>query len=485
MTIDVIINTHLNLRRDQLTDEQLDRLKQALTIADPDKERAVREEVWGADEWPDNIHLWETEGESVLLPRGIGDMLDLILQPDKLLWIDQRTDAPMSTSLWRNPLLRDYQEQAALTLMAHDQGVYEAPTGSGKTVTMLEVIRRLGRKALVIVNSTHIAEQWRERASQHLGVMPGLIGDGVWQEEPGLNVALQQTLWARRDSLDGWWENWGLIVLDECHHVPARTFYDVIQRFPARYRYGLSATPEKQEGWERLVRASIGPVVHTTDEEPLIQAGVIHRPEVRILSSSFETDFWPTHRAHKNEDGVLTCTYPKCNRTGLVHRNNWSDIVKELVDDAARNDLIATEIAKLLGEGRAIIVLSRRLGHLDNLARRVGALVGTENLYRLSGKEKTKTRMETYERAERGNIAIFATVGDEALDIPRLDTVVLAFPTKNAGLIEQQIGRASRAHPDKAPPLVIDVADPMSVLDNQLKSRMRVYRRKRLTVTNA
>lgn len=458
-------------------------LEQALTIENPAKERAMREMTAGADDLPDEIELfWEADGRYVI-PRGFAAALGK--KHDDIEWTDERVVRPIDTSLWINPILRDYQEKACKTLMSHEQGVYEAPAGSGKTVTGLELIRRLGQRALVIVNNTHIAGQWIERAAQHLGLsrdMIGLIGDGKWHEQD-ITIALQQTLWARRDSLEAWWEDWGLVMLDECHHAPASSFFDIIQRFPAKFRIGLSATPDKQKGLETLVEAAIGPIVTKTPREVLVQAGTIVNPTVEILPSQFSMNFWPTHSYRKDEGPECEYHDRGCNKRGMRHQNNYSDVIAKLIDDDARNDLLADRIVRAYGEGRAVLVLSRRLKHLDNMARRVIKAIGDEDVYRLSGKEKTDEKLAIYDRAEQGQLVIFSTVGDEALDIPRLDTLVMAFPVKNAGLIEQQLGRVARVHHEKAAPEVIDVGDNMGVLDNQLKARMRVYRKQGLTIT--
>ncbi len=481
--IEAYVKSHIAIEETSLTIEQIDRLKESLTIPNPDKEVAIREHVRGAQSMPDTIELWGHDGiATFLLPRGIADQLEEVLD-EEVYWHDFRADHPIDTSDWSAPTLFDYQEPAVVEMVTGEQGVYQAPAAAGKTVTMLEAVRRIGQRALVVVNSTHIAAQWADRAREHLGLARvGIIGDAKWEEED-LTVAVQQTLWSRRDELGSWWDDWGLVCLDECHHVPATTFYDIIQRFPARYRLGLSATPDKQVGRERLVRASLGPTLHATPRGTLVSAGRIVDPTVRFIQSNFSYVLWPTHRAQKDPDtGLLVCEYARrgCDRKGLRHQNNYAELVKELIDDDARNDLISDAIVRAYGEGRAIIVLSRRLGHLDNLARRVVAQIGQEDVYRLSGKEKTATRMDIYERAEEGKLVIFATVGDEALDIPRLDTIVLAFPSKNEGLIEQQIGRVARTHPGKAAPLVIDVTDDVPALDKQLRQRVKVYRRQGL-----
>ncbi len=463
------------------------RIKRSLTITNPERDVARREHVRGWDQIPKTIELWRESEDGLIIPRGLGDQLEVMLGTDDVEWVDNRVDVPISTSLWRNPIMRPYQEPAVVAMKNMEQGIYKTAPAGGKTVVVLEAIRRIGRRAVVVVNNVHLAAQWRQRAQEHLGIEAGLIGDGVW-EEADLTIAIQQTLWARRDSLDGWWETWGLSCWDECHHAPADTFFDIIQRFPSRWRLGVSATPNKAKGFEHLVRVGIGPVIHETPDSELVKSGVILRPEVIVVPTEFDYPFWPTHRAKKVE-GVVTCEFKDrgCDRRGPTHRNNYSSLTKELVNDPGRNDIIADRIVWALNEDRAVLVLSGQLGHLDNLASRCVALIGNnDDIFRLSGKEKADERMELYERADEGHLAIFATqVGDEGMDIPRLDTLVLAFPTRNEDLLAQRVGRIARTHPRKKRPIVFDFRDLASVLQNQLRARERYYKRKKLTLVEA
>jgi superfamily II DNA or RNA helicase len=471
------VRSHIELNGEDLRPEQIARLTDALTIPNPDKDRAVREHVYGAEDMPDKIELWRETEIGYLIPRGVGDDLDEVLA-SKIKWENEMTSAPVKTSLWQNPILRDEQEAAVVAIQDFAQGVIQAPPGFGKTVTMLEAIRRIGQRSLIIVNNTTIAEQWRARAREHLGLSEvGLVGDAKWVEHD-LTIAMQQTLWSRRDSLDGWWETWGLVCLDECHHASAETFYDIIQRFPSRYRVGLSATPKKQKGRAALVRAAIGPTVFKFEESM--------EGDVVIRETGFTYNFLPTHRAYKDPNTEeMTCEHAQrgCTAKGLIHRNNYSALVNELIVDDARNDIVARDIVSAYKEGRTILVISRRHKQIDDIARRVIAEIGPEDVYRMSGKEETRERSETQNLADSGNIVIFSTVADEALDIPRLDTLVLPFPNRQEGLVEQQIGRIARYHPEKKRPVVYDYLDAFRVSDNQLKERMRVYRRKGLTIT--
>ena len=467
-----------------LSFEQEVRLQRALSVENVEKERAIREHIWGAEEMPDMLSLWARSGDDWIIPRGFAAQLPETLATE-IEWVDQRVSVPINTFGWNPISVRDYQEAAVADLLSYEQGVYQSPAGSGKTVAALELARRAQQRTIVIVNNTHIARQWQERAEQHLGISTGILGDNDWDEQD-LTVALQQTLWARRDRLSGFWETWGLVILDECHHAPADTFYFTVQQFPALRRVGLSATPWKQKALATLVTASLGPIVTSTDRGMLVERGVIVNPSVRILNSGFNHPFWPTHHLEPDEEtGALVC--PKadkgCDRKGFTHRNNYTDVVKALVDDEGRNELLGLEILRAYKQGRAVLVVSRRLKHLDNLARAaIKYGVDEEDVYRLSGKEKTSEKLAIYERAEDGQVVIFSTVGDEAMDIPRLDTIVLAFPGRNEGLIEQQIGRVARTHHEKLDPEVVDIRDNMNVLEDQLKARMRVYRRQGLTM---
>jgi superfamily II DNA or RNA helicase len=277
------VGSHLLINEDGLPSHIVDFIKQALIFPNPEKEVAKKQHLWNAHELPDEVFLWEKQGSTLVLPRGFATDLREGLNKlgYRLEWNDKRHSH--SLEQWAvnamTPIeLRDYQEQAAQQMCELQQGVFESPTGSGKTITMLEAIRRIAQRSLIIVDKTNIAEQWRKEARDKLNVELGLIGDNEWGEAP-ITVALVQSLWSSRELLESdWWGQWGLVVLDECHHAPAFSFQDIIQRFPAKFRFGLSATPKKGGRIVPYAQKIIGPNFKTTTSQELKERGILVHP---------------------------------------------------------------------------------------------------------------------------------------------------------------------------------------------------------------
>lgn len=438
-------------------------IQDALSFANPERISAKREKIPGWQKLPAKILLWEKQDGIYYLPRGFAHNLSdglsqLGYEAD---WQDNRASVETNAfEIARTIDLRSHQGAAVEALLKSHQGIYEAPPGSGKTVTALEAIRRAGQRALVIVDKTNIADQWRERARQYLGITTGFIGDGQWDEQD-LTIGMKQTLY--RHHSEEFFERWGLVCLDECHHAPAETYKLLLQSFPAKYRIGLSATPDKQNG--PIAEAIFGPIFHRTTREELQGTGYIVRPTIRLITTQFTYKFKPTR------------TY-----RGTVVRNNYQRMMAALVSDRRRNQLIADRIHEEWGHHQ--LVVSRRLAHLVILHDLCKERFPSTQLFMLTGKENREERQFVSKAVEKlDQCVIFSTLADEALDIPRLDRLHLAWPQRQPGLIRQQVGRIERAFPGKTDALVLDYVDQVGVLQNQAKTRHKdVYRKERFPV---
>ena len=478
----IVVDTHLRIAQADMSGKGIASLiVNALQIPNAAKDTARREHVYGWQEMPDEIVLWayDASNNSWVLPRGYAAELfsDLDSMGIKFEIIDHRLKVYSADHMLMLPVgVRDDQDEMVKHMLKVEQGVLEAPPGSGKTVASLELIRRSEQRSLVIVDKTNIAAQWKERAEWFLGYEPGLIGDGAFVIKD-FTVALVQTLWAKQDMLrdSGFFDQWGLVLLDECHHAPARTFSETMQLFPAHYRFGVSATPERREGLWVEVEAAIGPLIHKVTKGDLRSLGVLVSPKVVVHSTGFNRDYFPTHKYVNDQ----VCDRMGCTRARhkKLHRNNYTDIVGELATDEDRNNVIRNNIVNDFWDGRHVLVVSSRKSQLRELKVQVGLMLGNDSdLYMLTGDQSTEERMEVANAAENGPCVIFSTIADEALDIPRLDSLHLVWPTRNTQKIRQQLGRVERVHPAKKDAIVHDYADDVGPLRGQLSERFaQVY----------
>lgn len=468
-SIDVSVRNSLRIRLDDLTEEQRTEIRDSLSFTNPAYTMAIKE-MMDTRTIPKRIHTVREEDGYLLVPRGATDTLRTIMEG--IRWWDRRRDVPCSIDA--DPvLLRPHQEEPIEALLEREQGVYEAPPGSGKTVVCLELWRRAARRCVVLVDRKNIAEQWRDRARTHLGVEAGFVGDDRWEEQD-ITIALVQTLRSRMDELKAkrWFDDWGMVLVDECHHVQASGWASVVESFPARYRFGVSATPDRENDMYAMTKAVLGPTVHTTEKDELVETGTLMKPEIRMVRTDFSARYIGTHEARH-------CQHDDCHGKGRVHRNNFTAMMGVLAVDEDRASIVVDTV--LREKGRTQMVISKRLKHLALIASPLEAMVHdgdfSDDILWLTGKQDTKERMDVIRRAAQGSCVIMSTLADEALDIPQLDVIHLAWPSKSAPLVQQQIGRVERTCPGKDRPIVYDYVDSsVGVRDNQWRNRRdRVY----------
>jgi superfamily II DNA or RNA helicase len=252
----------------------------------------------------------------------------------------------------------------------------------------------------------------------------------------------------------------------------------LVSLFPARVRVGLSATPDKTGDF--LVAESIlGDVFHEVPYEDLEELGIIVKPHVEVVETSFEFTYWPDHRVERNKKTgkVPPCEVPNCPKAGKPHghRNNYQKLKAAVVEDPQRSAIIADKVIELSGQGHHQLVVSDQTGHLDTIGTHLLDRGFADKIFQLTGKLKGSRREQMIAEIEASaECVILSTIAGEALDIPAIDVVHLVFPTRNAKKTEQNIGRGSRTHDGKVKSVIYDYADfNVNVLAGQFGSRLR------------
>lgn len=378
---------------------------------------------------------------AVLLPRQAPELAGVG-------YVD-RTSCPPAATLELQLEPRPYQAAAREAWEAGGrQGVLQAPCGAGKTVIGQDCIARAPTPALVLVHTLDLARQWQDRLRSQLGVEASLVGGGVAQAPGRVTIATFQTL-ATRDfwKRHRWGASFGLVVVDEAHHVPADTFADVMLSLPARWRLSLTATPDRPDGLSQLLWWHMGGLVYQIDQAQLTRAGVLMPPQVRFLATGWS----PPRKAA------------------------WQDLLTAACEDAGRNELLLEVLDDLVGEGRQVLVLTKRVAHARGIAEAVRQL--GHRSHQLTGQLSKKVRAKILAQAAAQDLDVITatTVADEGLDLPRLDALVLTMPTKPGGRLEQRVGRVMRSAEDKRTPVVVDLVD--VGLEGLAHGRARLYRR--------
>jgi len=467
-----------------------------LTILNPDWVEAKKRQQWDLEGIPKWIILGElgtgtaTNGDEVVMPRGYAKEYKLLLREHghKVKWVDRRCWHRGPAFGFQDFNYRDHQPAAVKAIIKHQQGIYEAPTGSGKSTVGCAVIwRTCPRKAHILVDKIELVHQWRRMLTQHAGCpeeMIGQIGQGKWDERR-ITICTVQTL--RKALKDGridraWFADVDLMILDECHHVTAETLMDLVQWYRSRIRVGMSAAPDRQDGKFDVALDVLGDVFYADAEDELREAGIILAPKVYRIQTGFTFPYWGDHTSDKHGN----CDKPNCRIDYKhSHKNNYQALKTALVRDRKRNLLVASCVLSQAKTGDHLhLIISDEVRHLDEIqmmldGSRNGAIkLDCPPLYRLTGKMTKKQRAEALEGfSSSTNAILLSTVAKEGLDVPMIDRIYLPFPGKQPANTEQKIGRGTRAAAGKKDTFIFDFADVnVQVLSRQFRNRRyKVY----------
>jgi superfamily II DNA or RNA helicase/very-short-patch-repair endonuclease len=404
------------------------------------KAQAMRLPTYGK---PRIIACAEDHTHHLALPRGCLDDIQGLLSDLHIASAvrDERIfGRPLTASF--SGSLREEQMAAATAMLAHDIGVLSATTAFGKTVVGAWLIAQRRVSTLVLVHRRQLLEQWIERLSAFLGLPAdsiGRIGGGRKKPNGTLDVALVQSM-VRKGVVDDRVGDYGQVVVDECHHVPAFSFEQVVRRAKAKYVVGLSATVARKDGHHPIIFMQCGPVRHHVD--PIRQAA--SRPfEHRVIVRP--TAFCAARQARADA------------------RLEFREIYDGLIADERRNELIFKDVIETVREGRSPVVLTERIEHVDSLAALLAPAV--RHLVVLRGGAGKRERQAISSRLasipvdeERVLLATGRYIG-EGFDDARLDTLFLALPVSWRGTVAQYVGRLHRLNDRKREVRVYDYAD--------------------------
>jgi len=375
---------------------------------------------------PRTINITSLTRDRLTLPRGTIATLKKLL-PD--LRIEDETLTNAVDFAPSGIHLKPFQKPAVEKLLKRNQGVLVAPPGSGKTIMAIELIVRRGQKTLILVHTKDLSAQWLTRISEWAGIKPGVI-DASTFDVGEVTVGMIQTL--SRPLERPFVEQFGCVVLDEAHHVPAETFQTLLNQFPARYRYGLTATPIRRDGLDFLLTGTLGPILYTIEKADLIESGNLMRPKVRAV----HTDLY------------------------LEDCKDYGTLIEAATESSGRNDLILRHLA-LEAVDHLCLVLSERVRHVRLLHELFTERHPDIPAGFITGEVKGEERVTALDSLRRGEIRVlFATrIADEGLDVLALDRLFLTCPIRFAGKVEQQVGRILRVCEGKQQPVVYDFVD--------------------------
>jgi superfamily II DNA or RNA helicase len=444
----------------------IDKVKSMLTVPNPLYESAIDNgrSTYGI---PRNLKFFEGEK----FPRGsefiIRELASISgYDIDKVIYnLPEKNHISVSSKIKARP----YQEEAVNTLIESGGGVVVAPPGSGKTILALEYIARMGLKTLWITHTSSLLEQSIERATEFLGgISIGKMGSGS-NVDGDLTIAVINTLYKNLDSLD--FSKYSIVIVDECHRVPAEMMNKVAQHIPAHHYVGLSATPYRKDKLDEVIHFILGPAIYEVDKKTLIEKG-------NIL---------PAKVIQKNTRCIIR------------DREKYTDILDEIEMCNDRLDIICTDILteSLVGNTCAVLVNRIRYGKMlvDRLYEfgvKAEMVYSNEVTYekvkvgkRVIKKRKTKAmpkkkRLDIINRFINGELNVLIATYSllaEGFDHKPLNRLFLASPLsgKNRTLIEQTCGRVERPCVGKDDAIVYDYVDINGLLEHQARGRRYVY----------
>lgn len=394
----------------------------------------------------------------VALPRGcLPEAERLLAEYGVKLAIEDQRHGGAPLELKFEGELTPVQKEGARALLAHETGVFVGPPGTGKTVLGIYVVAQRACNTLILVHRKPLLEQWVAQLAMFLGIDQkevGQIGGGRRKPNGRLDVAIVQSL-VRREKVNDLVADYGHVVVDECHHIPAVSFERVLSEVKARFIVGLTATPQRRDGHHPITEMQLGPVRYRIDAKSQAARRTFNHKLV-VRETAFRMAGEPPH------PGI-------------------QEIYRALANDQARNERILDDVIAALEEGRSPILLTERRNHLEYFAEQLRRTV--RHLVVLQGGMTAKERRDSVDQltsipdtAKRLVLATGRYIG-EGFDDARLDTLFLAMPVSWKGTLIQYSGRLHRHHRTKSEVRIYDYVDrEVPMLLRMFEKRLPTYR---------
>lgn len=412
----------------------------------------------------------------IQIPRGLyGELIKDTEQADIDYYIDDERQQGRNIKVEFKGKLRPEQDVALNALIKYDNGILHAATAFGKTVVCSAIIAEKKVNTLIVLESSALMEQWKEALNKFLNIEEELPKYETKTGRIRTRKSLIGTLQGAHDSMTGIVDiamagslckkgeyhqllnQYGLVIVDECHHAASDTIADILKEVKAKYVYGVTATPKRGDGLEKINYMLIGPIRYSyTAKEKAVSQGIEYFVYPRF-----------TH-----------AVVPRGMVTDRMHPNEAYKIIH---NDDLRDEQIIEDVKACVSAGRTPVVLSRYKDHSERLYE--GLKDYAEHVFLMTGnnsKREHKKILEQLHQVDKNETLILIATGSlvgEGFDFPRLDTLFMATPVSFRGVVEQYAGRLNRDYDGKENVIIYDYVDNhIPMFDNMYAKRLKAYK---------
>ena len=447
--LEIIIQNQIYLKRNQLSKKLIVFLREQLSFYNSDylAKKNLGKSTFNTEKF---FNLIEESENEVMIPRGFSASLVQFCNKENIPYkiVDKRSKKD-PVDFESEIKLLEHQEIALEKIREKDFGVIVSPPSSGKTVIGLEIIAEKRQPALIIVHRKQLFDQWIERIQDFLKIPKKEIGQiGNQKNKIGkfITIAMIQSL-SRVQDFKEMANAFGTIIIDECHHIPAKSFREAIINFNSFYLYGLTATPKRKNNDQKLIFVYIGNILHQVNQHDYLQERNI-RTEINIKETDLFAPF--DYKIDKYET-----------------------ISRILIHDTQRNSVIINDIEQNAERFKTILILSERKAHVDILNLYLKDKYETITIH---GDDSESARKSKTEQIKQGHFKIVISTGQyfgEGIDISNLECLFIVYPFAFEGKLIQYIGRIQRS---EKPPVIFDYRDSkIDYFEKMFKQRKRYY----------
>ncbi|WP_374465639.1 DEAD/DEAH box helicase family protein [Chryseobacterium sp.] len=443
----ITLDSKLRINRTGLTTPLINFIKEELNFANSEffiKKKSGKN-TFGTERYFNLIE--ETENE-IIIPKGFIGKFIRFCRESKIdfEFIDKRVQKQRINFVFTTQL-RNHQQKVISDTSKKDFGVIVAPPASGKTVIALKIIAEKQQPTLIIVHRKQLLEQWLERIEAFLGIPKqeiGIIGQGKTKIGKQITVATIQSIPKQIEALQNYF---GMIIVDECHHIPAETFRKTIGSFNSFCLYGLTATPFRKYNDDKLIFAYLGDVIANVLP---IEIEDYKHAQIIIRNTNFDVPF-------------------------NSKTDNFETLSRILIHDSSRNKLILNDVKTELNQGKKVVIITERKEHIDTLYLFLKPLYETVTL---SGDDTENNRQYKWNILKDGAFQVLITTGQyfgEGTDLKNINCLFLVYPFSFKGKAIQYIGRVQRSEIN---PIIYDYRDIKIEYLNKLFLKRNAYYRK-------